>query len=185
MREERSSLTWNRRRNPKCPPGRSCDGTVSLAHGAQRVHRAQAGGAQGEGAAMAQHDDRRGIRAGPPFVESLHENHAPAREIDRGSGPIHDPGRYRWLALPELGDGKNRGAKTAGKGLPAHRLPQGSRNRHRRTLSGRARKYITLVIDLESGRIIWVEQVAAVRPCGSFGAVSGSVEPGSRQWLWT
>ena len=50
---------------------------------------------------------------------------------------------------------------------------------------GRARKYITLVIDLQSGRIIWVEQGRGARRCGSFGAALSSVEPGSRRWLWT
>ena len=34
---------------------------VSLAHGTQRVHRAQAGGAQGQGAAVVKHHDGRGI----------------------------------------------------------------------------------------------------------------------------
>src|SRR6476620_804184 len=38
-----------------------------------------------------------------PLCRSLHENHACARAIDRGSGPVHDPGRYCRLAFPELG----------------------------------------------------------------------------------
>src|SRR5882724_11473381 len=38
-----------------------------------------------------------------PLCRSLHENHASAREIDRRSGPLHDLGRHRWLALVELG----------------------------------------------------------------------------------
>ena len=41
-----------------------------MAHGAQRIHRAQTGGAQSEGAPVAKHDDGGRIRAEPPFVEA-------------------------------------------------------------------------------------------------------------------
>ena len=38
----------------------------------------------------------------PPLSKPT-RNHACARAIDRGSGPVHDPGRYCRLAFPELG----------------------------------------------------------------------------------
>jgi hypothetical protein len=41
-----------------------------MAHGAQRVHRAETGGAQGEGTTVVKHDDGGRIRAVPPFVEA-------------------------------------------------------------------------------------------------------------------
>jgi transposase len=93
-----------------------------------------------------------------PLCRGLHEYHACARTIDRGSGPVHDPGRYWRLAFVELGHGKNRGARRLEKDY--RRI--GYRKVHSIAIDelylGRTRKYITLVIDLESGRIIWVEQ---------------------------
>ena len=72
---------------------------------------------------MVKHHDGRRIRAGPPFVEAY-------TKITRALARlIVDLARFITLAdiagvaLLELGHGKNRGAKTAGKGLPAHRLP--------------------------------------------------------------
>jgi hypothetical protein len=65
-----------------------------MAHGAQRVDRAEAGGAQGEGTAVVRLNTTTGEEFEQfPLCRSLHENHASARAIDRGSDPIHDLGR--------------------------------------------------------------------------------------------
>ena len=50
---------------------------------------------------------------------------------------------------------------------------------------GRTRKYITLVIDLESGRIIWVDQGRGSQALREFWLVLSSAEPDSKRWLWT
>src|SRR5882724_260659 len=70
MRRGRSSSSWNRRMSQKCPPAEAPTAWVSMAYGAQRVDRAETGGAQGEGATVVKHDDGGGIRAVPPFVEA-------------------------------------------------------------------------------------------------------------------
>ena len=50
---------------------------------------------------------------------------------------------------------------------------------------GRTRKYITLVMDMESARIIWVGEGRGQRLCVSSGAASSSAELGSKRWPWT
>ena len=50
---------------------------------------------------------------------------------------------------------------------------------------GRTRKYVTLVMDMDSARIIWVGEGAGQRLCVSSGVASSSAELGSKQWPWT
>ena len=73
--------------------------------GAHGGHRAKARGVEGEGAAMVEHDDGRGIRAVPPFVEAY-------TKITRKLGClIVDLARFMTLSdiagwlTPELGHG--------------------------------------------------------------------------------
>lgn len=56
---------------PQVPGGGEVDEAgFSMAGCAHRGHRPQAGGAAGEGAALVEHDDGSGVRAGPPFVDA-------------------------------------------------------------------------------------------------------------------
>src|SRR5262245_41889264 len=129
-----------------------------LAHGAQRVPRAQAGDPQGQGAAVAQHDDGRGIRAEPPFVEAY-------TKITRALGRlIVDLARFMTLA--DIAGWLSLSWDTV-RTVVQRRLEKDYRRigyRKVRSIAidelylGRTHKYFTLVIDLESGRIIWVEQ---------------------------
>ena len=50
---------------------------------------------------------------------------------------------------------------------------------------GRTRKFITLVMDMESARIIWVGEGRGQKVCVSSGAASSSAELGSKRWPWT
>jgi Transposase/Helix-turn-helix domain of transposase family ISL3 len=129
-----------------------------VAHGAERVHRAQTGGAQGEGAAMVKHHDGGRIRARPPFVEAY-------RKITRALARlIVDLARFMTLA--DIAGWLSLSWDTV-RTVVQRRLEKDYRRigyRKVRAIAidelylGRARKYVTLVIDLQSGRIIWVEQ---------------------------
>ena len=129
-----------------------------MAHGAQRVHRAQAGGIQGQGAAMAEHDDGGRIRAGPPFVEAYTKiTRALARLI---------VDLARFMTLADIAGWLSLSWDTI-RTVVQRRLEKDYRRigyRKVRSIAidelylGRTHKYVTLVMDLESGRIIWVEQ---------------------------
>ena len=129
-----------------------------MAHGAQRVDRAETGGAQGEGTTVVKHDDGGGIRAVPPFVEAYTKITRPLGRL------IVDLARFMTLA--DIAGWLLLSWDTV-KTVVQRRLEKDYRRigyRKVRSIAidelylGRARKYITLVIDLESGRIIWVDQ---------------------------
>ena len=129
-----------------------------MAHGAERVHRAQTSGAQGEGAAMVKHHDGGRIRAEPPFVEAYTKiTRALARLI---------VDLARFMTLADVAGWLSLSWDTV-RTVVQRRLEKDYRRigyRKVRAIAidelylGRARKYVTLVIDLQSGRIIWVEQ---------------------------
>ena len=120
------------------------------------VHRAEACGVEGEGAAMVEHDDGRGIRAIPPFVEAY-------TKITRKLGClIVDLARF--MTLSDIA-GWLRLSWDMVKAVVKGRLEKDYRRigyRRVRQIAidelylGRTRKYITLVMDMESARIIWV-----------------------------
>lgn len=129
-----------------------------MARGAQRVDRAETGGAQGEGATVVKHDDGGGIRAVPPFVEAYTKITRPLGRL------IVDLARFMTLA--DIAGWLLLSWDTV-KTVVQRRLEKdyqriGYRKVHSIAIDelylGRARKYITLVIDLQSGRIIWVDQ---------------------------
>ena len=114
--------------------------------------------AQGQGAAMAEHDDGGRIRAGPPFVEAYTKiTRALARLI---------VDLARFMTLADIAGWLSLSWDTV-RTVVQRRLEKDYRRigyRKVRSIAidelylGRTRKYVTLVIDLESGRIIWVEQ---------------------------
>ena len=126
---------------------------AGCAHGG---HRAEACGVEGEGAAMVEHDDGRGIRAVPPFVEAH-------TKITRKLGClIVDLARF--MTLSDIA-GWLRLSWDMVKAVVKGRLEKDYRRigyRRVRQIAidelylGRTRKYITLVMDMESARIIWV-----------------------------
>ena len=107
---------------------------------------------------MVKHDDGRRIRAVPPFVEAY-------TKITRALGRlIVDLARFMTLA--DIAGWLSLSWDTV-RTVVQRRLEKDYRRigyRKVRAIAidelylGRARKYVTLVIDLESGRIIWVEQ---------------------------
>ena len=107
---------------------------------------------------MAQHDDGGGIRARPPFVEAYTKiTRALARLI---------VDLARFMTLADIAGWLSLSWDTV-RGVVQRRLEKNYRRigyRKVRSIAidelylGRARKYITLVIDLQSSRIIWVEQ---------------------------
>ena len=114
--------------------------------------------AQGQGAAMVEHDDGGRIRAGPPFVEAYTKiTRALARLI---------VDLARFMTLADIAGWLSLSWDTV-RTVVQRRLEKDYRRigyRKVRSIAidelylGRTRKYVTLVIDLESGRIIWVEQ---------------------------
>ena len=126
---------------------------AGCAHGG---HRAEACGVEGEGAAMVEHDDGRGIRAIPPFVEAY-------TKITRKLGClIVDLARF--MTLSDIAGWLRLSWDTV-KAVVKGRLEKDYRRigyRRVRQIAidelylGRTRKYITLVMDMESARIIWV-----------------------------
>ena len=107
---------------------------------------------------MVKHDDRGGIRAEPPFVEAYTKITRPLGRL------IVDLARFMTLA--DIAGWLLLSWDTV-KTVVQRRLEKDYRRigyRKVRAIAidelylGRARKYITLVIDLESGRIIWVDQ---------------------------
>ncbi|MGB7837785.1 MAG: helix-turn-helix domain-containing protein [Terrimicrobiaceae bacterium] len=153
--------------------------------GAERVHRAQTGGAQGEGAAMVKHHDGGRIRARPPFVEAYTKiTRALARLI---------VDLARFMTLADIAGWLCLSWDTV-RTVVQRRLEKdyrriGYRKVHAIAIDelylGRARKYITLVIDLQRVGLSGWSKAAEAQRCGSFGAALSSVEPGSRRWLWT
>ncbi|MGB7837073.1 MAG: ISL3 family transposase [Terrimicrobiaceae bacterium] len=107
---------------------------------------------------MAQHDDGRGIRAGPPFVEAY-------AKITRALGRLIVD-LVRFMTLADIAGWLSLSWDTV-RSVVQRRLEKdyrriGYRKVHAIAIDelylGRTHKYVTLVIDLESGRIIWVEQ---------------------------
>ena len=134
---------------------------------------------------MVEHDDGRGIRAVPPFVEAY-------TKITRKLGClIVDLARF--MTLSDIAGWLRLSWDTV-KAVVKGRLEKDYRRigyRRVRQIAidelylGRTRKYITLVMDMESARIIWVGEGRGERLCVSSGAASSSAELGSKRWPWT
>ena len=141
---------------PEVPQGQKLMRRGSVAGCAHGGHRAEARGVEGEGAAMVEHDDGRGIRAVPPFVEAY-------TKITRKLGClIVDLARF--MTLSDIAGWLRLSWDTV-KAVVKGRLEKDYRRigyRRVRQIAidelylGRTRKYITLVMDMESARIIWV-----------------------------
>jgi transposase len=119
-------------------------------------HRSETGGAAGEGAALVEHHDGRGVRAAPPFVEAY------TKVTNKLGRLIVDLARF--MTLSDIAGWLRLSWDTV-KGVVKRRLEKDYRRigyRRVRQIAideiylGRTRKYITLVMDMESGRIIWV-----------------------------
>ena len=138
---------------PEVPQGQKLMRRGFRSHGG---HRAQARGVEGEGAAMVEHDDGRGIRAVPHFVEAY-------TKITRKLGClIVDLARF--MTLSDIAGWLRLSWDTV-KAVVKGRLEKDYRRigyRRVRQIAidelylGRTRKYITLVMDMESAPIIWV-----------------------------
>jgi len=134
---------------------------------------------------MVEHDDGRGIRAVPPFVEAY-------TKITRKLGClIVDLARF--MTLSDIAGWLRLSWDTV-KAVVKGRLEKDYRRigyRRVRQIAidelylGRTRKYITLVMDMESARIIWVGKAGGQRLYVSSGAASSSAELGSKRWPWT
>ena len=122
---------------------------AGCAHGG---YRAEACGVEGEGTAIVEHDDGRGIRAVPPFVEAY-------TKITRKLGClIVDLARF--MTLSDIAGWLRLSWDTV-KAVVKGRLEKDYRRigyRRVRQIAidelylGRTRKYITLVMDMESAR---------------------------------
>ena len=129
-----------------------------MAGSAHGGHRAEARGVEGEGTAMVEHDDGRGIRAVPPFVEAY-------TKITRKLGCLMVD-LARFMTLSDIAGWLRLSWDTV-KAVVKGRLEKDYRRigyRRVRQIAidelylERTRKYITLVMDMERARIIWVKE---------------------------